>query len=89
MPKKTCHITLNGRTYDDAIDQLMPGMQKGSILIETSTVNPATARQIADRLAEVGAGFVNAPVSGSVEGARKATSPDFAAPLSARKSQIA
>jgi 3-hydroxyisobutyrate dehydrogenase len=72
-----CNVILTCVSADqdllDVIEQLIPGVQPGTILIETSTVNPATARQIAERLAELDAGFVDAPVSGGVEGARKGT----------------
>jgi 3-hydroxyisobutyrate dehydrogenase len=72
-----CNVILTCVSADqdllDVIEQLVPGVQSGTTLIETSTVNPATARQIAERLAKIGAGFVDAPVSGGVEGARKGT----------------
>jgi 3-hydroxyisobutyrate dehydrogenase len=43
------------------------------VVVDTSTVSPATARQISASLLEAGAGFVDAPVSGGVEGAQKGT----------------
>ncbi len=42
----------------------------GFVLVDTSTIAPATARRCAGMLREVGADFVDAPVSGGVEGAR-------------------
>lgn len=42
----------------------------GFVLVDTSTIAPATARRCAAMLREVGADFVDAPVSGGVEGAR-------------------
>ena len=53
------------------IGQILPSVRPGSVVIDTSTVSPATARQVADSLTGVQAGFVDAPVSGGVEGARK------------------
>jgi len=48
------------------------GMLKpGSVVIDCSTVSPNTARTLADDLASQGISFVDAPVSGGVEGARK------------------
>ncbi len=72
-----CNVILTCVSADqdllDVVDQLLPGVQAGTILIDTSTVNPATARRIAERLESVSAGFLDAPVSGGVEGARKGT----------------
>lgn len=42
----------------------------GFVLVDSSTIAPATARRCAEILREVGADFVDAPVSGGVEGAR-------------------
>ncbi len=44
---------------------------RGFVLVDTSTIAPASARRCAAILREVGADFVDAPVSGGVEGARK------------------
>lgn len=52
------------------VDALAPHLKPGAIVIDHSTVAPATARQAATRLAEVGAHFLDAPVSGGVEGAK-------------------
>lgn len=87
-----CNVILTCVSADqdllDVIEKLLPGVQAGTILIETSTVNPATARQIAERLAEMDAGFVDAPVSGGVEGARKGTLSVMAGGDSANLSRI-
>lgn len=45
-------------------------LKSGSLVVDHSTVAPATARQAASMLAQRGIGFVDAPVSGGVEGAR-------------------
>ena len=52
------------------VDALAPHLKPGSIVIDHSTVAPATAQQAAARLAQVGAHFLDAPVSGGVEGAK-------------------
>ncbi|MBB3226426.1 3-hydroxyisobutyrate dehydrogenase [Luteibacter sp. Sphag1AF] len=52
------------------VDALAPSLRKGAIVIDHSTVAPATAKRVARRLAEVGAHFLDAPVSGGVEGAK-------------------
>lgn len=46
-----------------------PGLKPGTIVVDNSTVNPETARTLANELAEVGVQFLDAPVSGGVEGA--------------------
>jgi len=57
----------------EVIDQLLPGLDKRSIVVDCSTVSRETARRVAQRLAEREASFLDAPVSGGVEGARKGT----------------
>ncbi|WP_243040693.1 NAD(P)-dependent oxidoreductase [Dyella sedimenti] len=52
------------------VDALAPHLKAGAIVVDHSTVAPDTARQAAARLATVGAHFLDAPVSGGVEGAR-------------------
>jgi 3-hydroxyisobutyrate dehydrogenase len=48
-------------------------MEPGSILVDCSTVSPATAKKIAATLHPMGVGAVDAPVSGGSEGARNGT----------------
>jgi 3-hydroxyisobutyrate dehydrogenase len=52
------------------IDALAPHLKPGAIVVDHSTVAPDTAKQAATRLAAVGASFLDAPVSGGVEGAK-------------------
>ncbi|MGH8244167.1 MAG: NAD(P)-dependent oxidoreductase [Steroidobacteraceae bacterium] len=52
---------------------LLPALQRGSIVIDCSTVAADTARTAASRLAEAGSSLLDCPVSGGVEGARNAT----------------
>jgi 3-hydroxyisobutyrate dehydrogenase len=54
----------------NTIDQLLPGLKPGSIVIDHSTVSPETAKKAAAKLREAGAHFIDAPVSGGVEGAK-------------------
>ncbi len=54
------------------VDGLLPGAHPGLVVVDCSTVSGDTAREAERRLAAVGAGFVDAPVSGGVEGARDA-----------------
>ena len=39
-------------------------MQKGSLLIDSSTIDPSVSQQMAEESSKVGATFVDAPVSG-------------------------
>ena len=70
------------------ISQVLLGTQPGDIVCDFSTVAPATAQKVAASLAEKGAGFVDAPVSGGVEGARKGTLSVMAGGESANISRI-
>ena len=55
------------------VDGLLPGLRRGALVIDCSTVSSDTAEEAARRLAGVGVDFLDAPVSGGVEGARDAT----------------
>ncbi|MEG3193175.1 NAD(P)-dependent oxidoreductase [Lysobacter sp. D1-1-M9] len=48
-------------------------LKKGALVVDHSTVSVQTARRAAAMLAAEGIGFLDAPVSGGVEGARKGT----------------
>ena len=54
-------------------DGVAAGASAGSLVIDCSTIDPAGSRRFAARLAELGIGFVDAPVTGGSEGARNAT----------------
>jgi 3-hydroxyisobutyrate dehydrogenase len=55
------------------VDSLAPALGAGAIVIDCSTVAAETARRAAARLADVGAGFLDCPVSGGTEGAKAGT----------------
>lgn len=57
----------------DGDDGLLAGVERGAILVDCTSGDPATSRRIAARLAEQGAAFLDAPVSGGVTGAEKGT----------------
>jgi 3-hydroxyisobutyrate dehydrogenase len=50
-------------------DGLAEGFTSGSLLIDCSTISPASAREFAARLGELGVAMIDAPVSGGSEGA--------------------
>lgn len=52
------------------VEALAGVLRPGSVVVDHSTVSTDTARRAADILAAHGIGFVDAPVSGGVEGAR-------------------
>ncbi len=54
----------------EVVHALAPGLRPGSIVVDCSTVSADTAREAARRLAAGGIEFLDAPVSGGVEGAR-------------------
>ena len=53
-------------------------IQRGTLLVDCSTLSPAAIGEIGGRLAELGVGVVDAPVSGGSEGAQKGTLTVFA-----------
>ena len=55
------------------IAQIAPALHAGSLVIDCSTVSAATARAAAAQLGARGVEFLDAPVSGGIEGAAKAT----------------
>ncbi len=57
----------------EIVELLLPGLDAQSIVVDCSTVSRATATAAAVRVATRGAGFLDAPVSGGVEGARHAS----------------
>ncbi len=72
-----CELIITCVSRDDdvleVVGRLAPHLNPGSIVADTSTVSADTARDAATRLAGRGAGFLDCPVSGGVEGARNAT----------------
>lgn len=57
----------------EMVRALAPGLRPASLVIDCSTVSAETARKAAELLARGGVEFLDAPVSGGVEGARDGT----------------
>jgi 3-hydroxyisobutyrate dehydrogenase len=55
----------------DGPDGLLAGLAEGALVVDCTSGDPATSQRIAARLAGVGVGFIDAPVSGGVAGAEK------------------
>lgn len=72
-----CELVILSVSADEdvlaVIDALLPGLQPGSIVMDTSTVSRGTAQRAAEKLAAADTAFLDAPVSGGIEGARKGT----------------
>jgi 2-hydroxy-3-oxopropionate reductase len=56
-----------------AMDGVIEGARQGMLFIDNSTIKPESSRKIAARLAEVGVGALDAPVSGGDVGAKAGT----------------
>jgi len=52
---------------------VLDGLQPGAVVVDTSTILPATARDLAGRAAAKGGAFLDAPVSGGEMGAAEGT----------------
>ncbi len=87
-----CNVILTCVSADedllDVVGQLVPEVATGTVVVDTSTVSPATARRLSEDLIAVGAGLVDAPVSGGVEGAQKGSLSVMAGGDSANISRI-
>ena len=57
----------------EVVAGLEPGLSPRMIVMDCSTIGAGTAREMHARLAPLGVGFLDCPVSGGVEGARAAT----------------
>lgn len=54
-------------------DGVLGALQAGSVIVDTSTIDPATARELAAQAAERDVAFLDAPVSGGPPGAEAGT----------------
>ena len=74
---RDCDVVLTCVSADadleSVLGQLEPGLSAGKVVLDTSTVSPGITRRLAAGLAEHGVDYVDAPVSGGVEGARAGT----------------
>ncbi|WP_431066922.1 NAD(P)-dependent oxidoreductase [Methylotuvimicrobium sp.] len=72
-----CELILICISRDEDVLEMVTAVAQtvkpGAVVVDMSTVNSATAQQAAEILAEKQAQFLDAPVSGGVEGAKKGT----------------
>lgn len=57
----------------EVVEAMRPELGEGKVVVDTSTISADTAREAARRVAETGARFLDAPVSGGKEGAEQGT----------------
>jgi 3-hydroxyisobutyrate dehydrogenase len=57
----------------DGPDGLLAGVEPGAVIVDCTSGDPATSKKIAQRVAEKGGEFIDAPVSGGTSGAEKGT----------------
>ena len=66
----------DGRAVDEIVfapDGVAAGAARGTLIVDHSTIDPATTRRAAERLLPSGVGWVDAPVSGGSAGAAAGT----------------
>ncbi|MHB1950986.1 MAG: NAD(P)-dependent oxidoreductase, partial [Acidiferrobacteraceae bacterium] len=72
-----CDVVLLSVSDDAAvtavITAMIPGLKAGHIVIDTSTIAPATTRRLSGMLSEIGVTLLDAPLSGGIEGAAAGT----------------
>ncbi|MEN8207028.1 MAG: NAD(P)-dependent oxidoreductase [Pseudomonadota bacterium] len=72
-----CELLVLSVSADDdlleVIQALLPGLHAGCVVLDTSTVSRESAIQAAALVEPAGAAFLDAPVSGGIEGARQGT----------------
>ena len=66
-------ILPTSKEVDEIVDQLLPHVKAGTLWIDATSGDPNASRLTAQRLAEKGVEFVDAPVTGAVVGATNAT----------------
>jgi 3-hydroxyisobutyrate dehydrogenase len=63
----------NSPEVTSVVDEMLPSLGPGKIVVDTSTIDPDVEREQHRRVAETGAGYLDAPLSGGTAGAQKGT----------------
>ena len=66
-------VLLGGADPTVRTEAAAAGLRPGSLVIDCSTIGPATSRRLAAALAERQIGYIDAPVTGGTEGAKAGT----------------
>ena len=66
-------MVVDGPQVEDMIGQALEGARANTLFVDMSTIAPATARGLDERLRAAGHAFVDAPVTGSSPKARTGT----------------
>ena len=77
---QAAELVITSLTNDQVVESvvlgkegLLEGMNKGSVLVETSTISPLTVQKIASKLNSAGIEILDSPLSGGEIGAQQAT----------------
>ncbi len=57
----------------EVVDAMLPSLRAGQVVVDCSTIDPEVSRAQHERVAAVGAGFLDAPLSGGTAGAEAGT----------------
>ncbi len=63
----------DGRTLLDVVGTILPHLEKDAILLDCSTCDLESTHRASARLGDMGLAFIDAPVSGGINGAREGT----------------
>lgn len=77
---RACPLVFLCLSDDAAVEEVLfgdgglaPGLASGSCVVDTSTISATSARRFAERLAQRGVAFLDAPISGGQQGAESGT----------------
>ncbi len=68
-----CLCLSDDAAVEAVLQAASPGLRAGALVIDFSTISPATSQAMAAGLGELGVAYLDAPVTGGTEGARTGT----------------
>src|SRR5690625_4890719 len=68
-----CLCVLDATASESVLEQVRPALSNGTIVLDHGTIGVAAAQRLAASLAQVGAHYLDAPVSGGTAGAEAGT----------------
>lgn len=63
----------NSPEVTSVIDEMLPALEPGKVVVDTSTIDPDVERDQHRRVGDTGAGYLDAPLSGGTAGAQRGT----------------